>query len=60
MGTASDSFAVMMAAKLIGSSVWFGHRHDVGTITPTAFKSFVEPMPVIFRSTHKCHFAGLP
>jgi len=47
LGTASDSFAVMMATKVTGPIVWIGCRRDVGTITPTALKSFIDPTRVV-------------
>jgi len=46
-GTANDSFAVVMAAKLKGPIVWIGRGRDVATLTPTALKSFIEPTRVV-------------
>ena len=47
MGRANDSFAVMIATKLTGPIVWIGRRRDVGTITPTALKSFIDPTRIV-------------
>jgi len=47
MGQASDSFAVMMAFKLKGPIVWIGRGHDVGSITPTALKNFIDPARIV-------------
>jgi len=46
-GTANDSFAVVMAAKLNGPIVWIGRGRDVATLMPTALKSFIEPTRVV-------------
>ena len=54
-GTANDSFAVVMAAKLKGPIVWIGRGRDVATLTPTALKGFIEPTRVVLTegSTRK-------
>ncbi len=47
MGQACDSFAVMMAAKIAGPIVWIGRARDVGSITPTALKNFIDPTRIV-------------
>ncbi len=46
-GSASDSFAVTIAAKTTGPIVWIGRDRDVNTLTPTAIKSFVDPTRIV-------------
>ena len=33
--------------RLTGPIVWIGRRRDVGTITPTALKSFIDPTRIV-------------
>jgi len=47
IGAASDSFAVMIAAKLTGPIVWIGRARDVSSLAPTALKSFIDPTRIV-------------
>lgn len=72
MGAAADSFAVVVGAKVCGPIIWIGRASDVGTLTPMALRSFIDPARVLLtegtnrkellwaaEQTLRCKGAGL-
>lgn len=51
LGTASDSFAILTAAKTVGPIIWIGNRAAVSTLTPQALNDFIDPTRLILIET---------